>query len=544
MIDPELLVTKGLFPENLPPIFTTQQIWLPLSGKTSMTKDTVGELCSYNSSKRGGQRRIFSLPHPFFLKEQAIFFQQHWTDIEALFEYSPGSASKPIIASDNARHIHITPHSELPKIRLKALSRYKFCLITDVSRFYYSIYTHTIPWAINGKAAAKKDFTLHSTIVFGNQLDFIVRQAQSRQTIGIPVGPDSSKIISELIMSAVDKNFIERCGKNYPAYVRHVDDYWIGGHTHEDCERHLNNLRASLKEFELDINENKTKIISTKHIFGDSWPSEFENMLEGSMESSRRQNSQDVLAVLGKIVDRATHDNDEGIIRHVIRVIDRQKKWTANWEILEHFLAQCAVQFPHSLDYVARVVAWRNRIGKPIDTGLWTEIARVATIQHSNVGRDSEVCWAMWLLKELNSKLRKSTTNTVIENSGGLVLAFLAHFAAHKMANDSQLTEKLRDRVEGEPYGGCFWPLTLELTHLGHADPAWAKVTSAAALRLLHDAKVSIIDWNAKPRVFSELDSDHMRSEPDWEPESAIEDFGTDYEEEDEDDFAHLFENL
>jgi hypothetical protein len=34
--------------------------------------------------------------------------------------------------------------------------------------------------------------------------DYTVRQAQSRQTMGIPVGPDSSKIIAELVMSAVD----------------------------------------------------------------------------------------------------------------------------------------------------------------------------------------------------------------------------------------------------------------------------------------------------------------------------------------------------
>jgi hypothetical protein len=32
----------------------------------------------------------------------------------------------------------------------------RYVLKTDVARFYHSIYTHSIPWVIHGKAAAKK----------------------------------------------------------------------------------------------------------------------------------------------------------------------------------------------------------------------------------------------------------------------------------------------------------------------------------------------------------------------------------------------------
>ena len=270
-INAELLVRKGLFPENLPPVYTAQNIW-PAFGPSgtayTVTTKTLGEPCVYNASKRGGQRRLFGIPHPAFIKDQGLFFEKHWTDIDALFQAACGSLSRPTVDPVGPRHVRITSHQELPRLRLASLSRFRFCLITDVARFYPSVYTHTLPWAINGKSASKTDRHSNSAAVFGNRLDFIIRQAQLGQTIGIPVGPDTSKLVAEIIMSAVDKRFLELSRKPVPDYVRHVDDYWIGGNTHEECEKHLQRLRLALKEYQLDINELKTRIISTKYVFG------------------------------------------------------------------------------------------------------------------------------------------------------------------------------------------------------------------------------------------------------------------------------------
>ena len=61
-ISAERLVTHGLFPENLPSVFTTRNIWANLApGSTTyaVTARAVGEICPYDASKRGGQRRVF-----------------------------------------------------------------------------------------------------------------------------------------------------------------------------------------------------------------------------------------------------------------------------------------------------------------------------------------------------------------------------------------------------------------------------------------------------------------------------------------------------
>ncbi|WP_137043749.1 RNA-directed DNA polymerase [Pseudolabrys sp. FHR47] len=533
-LETELLIKKGLFPENLPPVYTAANIWPILSSQSesySIVAKSIGGLSGYNASKRGGLRRIFSVPHPVFVKDQGFFYRKHWPEIEAIFAGAVGSVSRPTFSRSGPRHVRITSHRELPKLRLKALSRFKYCLITDVARFYPSVYTHTLPWAINGKAAAKNDTHSNSATIFGNKLDFIIRQGQLKQTVGIPIGPDSSKICAEILMSAVDSHFLKVSGRSRPTYVRHVDDYWVGGDTYEDCEKHLQNLRLALKEFELDINEAKTRIVSTKTVFGESWPSEFERDIRESLMPIA--NKLDPVGTLGRIIERATRENDDGIIRHAIRVIDDLYLWNGQWELLEHFLAQCAVQFSHAFDYVARVVAWRVRTNQKADLLLWAEIAKATIRRSGSIGHDSEAVWALWLLKELKQKIPKALTDIVLANADSLALAFLSHFPRNGLANDRALYAKLRDVVEGDPFSGRYWPLTLELTHLSEAKPEWGALNANQSLRSLHDAKISIIDWDALPKVFEESATSQVDGNG---PRYAIEDYGADYSEEDKDD--------
>ena len=74
---------------------------------------------------------------------------------------------------------------------------------TDVSRYYGTIYTHIIPWIIHTKTVAKskrKDTTL-----LGNLLDKNLREGNSGQTLGIPIGPDTSLVIAEIIGCTLDE---------------------------------------------------------------------------------------------------------------------------------------------------------------------------------------------------------------------------------------------------------------------------------------------------------------------------------------------------
>lgn len=529
---------RGLLPENLPPVFTSQAVpaaFAAYGANYAVTSKVIGEPATYNASKRGGQRRLFSVPHPIFVRDQALFFEKNWASISNLLNASAGSVSAPEFVS-GPRHVRLRPHRELPELRLKRFSRFRYSLVTDVARFFPSVYTHSIPWALNGKEAAKGDTNPNSAAVYGNKLDFASRQSQSKQTIGIAVGPDTSKITAEILMCAIDVDFVRRSGRAVPTFLRHVDDYWVAGDSIEECEKHLQNLRASLAEFQLDINEGKTRIISNRYVFGDDWPFNHDKELREAF-SPLGAPAYDPVALLSKIVNDAIVQNDDGIIRHAVKKIDEQKLWVHRWDILEHFLAQCAVQFPHSIDYVVRVVAWRLRRALPVAPEMWLEIARNAVLTNAGLGRDSEVVWALWLLKELGARATKDITDLVVENCGAIPLAFLAHMCAKRQTTDRALMSRLRAVVEGEPYGGRHWLLVNEMHHLGAPDPAWVRPAAPAAMFALIDTGTSLLNWDAAPKVFQADDA--------AEPDHAIEDYGADYggdDEEEEDDGVDDFD--
>jgi len=323
-------------------------------------------------------------------------------------------------------------------------------------------------------------------------------------------------------MSSVDAEFVRRSGSVTPTFLRHVDDYWVGGNSVEECERHLSNLRGALRDHELDINESKTKIISTKYVFSDAWPIDFERELDAELASSF--GSSRLLPLLSAVTDLATKQNDDGIIRRVIRKIDEKRRWNKEWVNLEHFLAQCALQFPHSFDYVARVISWRHRFYKDVDTELWEHVAHSCARSRGAAGYDSECVWALWLLKEIGKKVPKEISNLLIEACGPLVLAFMAHMGVRGLLSDGRWRANLIRTIEGDPLSGPSWPLTLELMHLRKGESSWLDPKVPQILRALHEERKSIIDWSAFARGLDEPDDPEDRP-----PEGALEDYGDDY---------------
>ncbi|MEO6825614.1 MAG: RNA-directed DNA polymerase [Nitrosospira sp.] len=60
--------------------------------------------------------------------------------------------------------------------------------------------------------------------MFGNDLDHRCQSFQDGQTISIPIGPDSSHILAEIIGVAMDLRLNEEL-KYWPAGFRYVDDF-------------------------------------------------------------------------------------------------------------------------------------------------------------------------------------------------------------------------------------------------------------------------------------------------------------------------------
>jgi hypothetical protein len=459
------LLRKGYLPENLPPAFSSEGIanfFDANSGHTYLSdaKRPVRP-AAYNASKRGMARRTFATVHPVTGHDLAEFVSTRWEEAVEFFAQSHFSLSAPRQSEDGNRALQIASHSELDTAKLSHLSRYRFIAATDISRFYHSIYTHSIPWAFHGKAAGKNDRNARSAKVFLNRADHILRCGQDGQTIGIPVGPDASRVFAEIVGTAIDLEFKDRCDIKDYNVIRHVDDVWIGTNSYADAERALWQYREAIRKFELDINENKTRIYSEDFNFSDIWPTEVALKFQFAIESPDRYVPERLRAAFEYAFSFATAASDDGVLKYAIRYLDRLKLQRDHWQTVEPFLKRAAVHYGHTIDYVSRVIVWRHLVHEDVDIGAWSAILGTILDKHGRLGNDSEVCWGIYVCMQLKIQIPRDVADNIVKNCRALSVLALLNCVELDLA-DAVVFKRAREVLSLESATGSYWPILME----------------------------------------------------------------------------------
>ncbi|MBY6108360.1 RNA-directed DNA polymerase [Ferrimonas balearica] len=137
-------------------------------------------------------------------------------------------------------------------------------LQVDVSKCFPSIYTHSIGWAVKNKrlAKAKPDGS------FDGEFDGLMQLTNYRETNGIIIGPEVSRIFAEIILQKIDLNLVERLkekglvvSKDYD-FRRYVDDYFVFYRSQEVRASFVKALELSLLDYKMHLNEAKTTMVS------------------------------------------------------------------------------------------------------------------------------------------------------------------------------------------------------------------------------------------------------------------------------------------
>lgn len=140
--------------------------------------------------------------------------------------------------------------------------KYPYMLSIDVSKCFDSIYTHSICWAVKNKTASKKETNL--SFNFGAKFDKIMQKANYNETNGIVIGPEVSRIFSEIIFNDIDSKvitFLEtRCGLQWSLdyeFRRYVDDIFIFSKSETTTNTVLEEYQNQLSFYKLHINDKK-----------------------------------------------------------------------------------------------------------------------------------------------------------------------------------------------------------------------------------------------------------------------------------------------
>ena len=275
------LVMEGYFPEPyvLPPCFHVVKHRAfgaaPFPHTKTRFKLPSSELTPIHFPRTDWTDRAFGIIDPLLHSGIAHALARNWTTVlNTIFDPANrvASYSFPIpLDSRNRGKLgtlragrFIYEFIEMAEHDLAAEAfRYKCVFRTDVKNFYPSLYTHSIAWALHGKRAIRKSGNRHNYTLVGNRLDRLFHYANDECTNGIPIGPAVSDLIGEIVLSAVDREVSKRLVKEKLAdevvIVRFKDDYRILAKAEPEGRTAVKTLQAALREYRLELNEDKTE---------------------------------------------------------------------------------------------------------------------------------------------------------------------------------------------------------------------------------------------------------------------------------------------
>lgn len=272
------ILARGYFPKELPSPFNTKSFGsfadTAIAGvlqldttKKGIKNNLITRPAIHNLARSGTLRRKLTIPNPVNQYQVARAISQGWGDLKFVCVGSPFSLTTPRYLKHGGRIISpLNDFNALPMARARSRTASRYLLTTDLSQFYPSIYTHSIPWALHTKPVAKAKQNDYSLL--GNVLDLAIRNGQDKQTIGIPIGPDTSLAIAEVILSSVDSKL---SGPIIKRGFRYIDDIGCGFRTISEAEDTLGQLQYLIGDLQLQLNPRKTKITELPSELEASW---------------------------------------------------------------------------------------------------------------------------------------------------------------------------------------------------------------------------------------------------------------------------------
>ncbi|MBX3611308.1 MAG: RNA-directed DNA polymerase [Hydrogenophaga sp.] len=497
------LLSNGYFPAELPPPFHTKTYAHFLTANTpaapfALSNDRepnyISRPVSYNLARAGTLRRQLDIPNPINFFMLASVIEAMWPALTAKWYSKPGQAlSKPKkTTSGQAKRAYewAGSFSDIPEHRARIRAGMRYGLQTDIKGFYPSIYTHSIPWALHGKEKSQEKIGWAK--LRGNKIDRLLQIGQLKQTKGIPIGPDTSFLVAEMLLTKLDRQIVGEVGSRY---FRYLDDFEFAFATFNEAEKGLSRFQEILGQFELIANEAKTCIFELPAPLDGSWPREIRNMaLTGSTKMALQKTL--LVDLFNRSVELRLECPDQGIIVYAVRKTAGFIVAQNNWRLYQQLLFQWAQAEPAVLPVVLDILSTYRDAGYLIDLDGLSELLHMTIQLHALRGHTSEVAWALWghLLFDLPLQTSASTTVRRIDNSIVALLALDAR--ARKLVAKTASIDVWKKHMSPDSLVGEQWLLAYEGRVKKWVPPLSTKeyVRTAPGFGVLANGNVSFYD--------------------------------------------------
>lgn len=443
------LLDRGFYPIELPPPFRTKN-YSTVQSSLTPPNNYHGSTTFFDGATFRGPLRTFGVINPISYLLLSRFIADNWTDISSVFRLSACSGSRPKFPALSAqgRAIETASLASKRQSQRHLASSYPVILSLDVNRYYGSIYTHSIPWAVLGKQEAKRRHragTLSGH--WSDTLDKLVRNCNQRQTVGLAIGPDTSRIVSELILSRLDCELTATGSGLTSSQIYHnIDDYQIGCSGIGEAEDAQSRFVRTVSRYELRLNDFKT---SVDH--GISFtPSNFQrhfDILRGQHGSNFVEHLFEIL-----YTQIPLHPNTN-VLGYALKRFARKLARNSERNLVREYLQRLIFAAPHQARWVLPLL-----LGIYRTEGINAEIRRIISWGVETCARRNDVGSLLWFLYAaifLRIRLSGILCSQCFGVSNELVDLVLFH-GRHEGIFSFKLAD-MRQRYSGNDFTSAAW---------------------------------------------------------------------------------------
>lgn len=414
MLDAKNLLEFEYFPVELPESFSSKDIvknYDSILGQINATnyKSSVPYLFTVYKSENA--RRRMAIPNIYHYMKLVQLLIENDSEIQKIYAKSKYSLTKPAEDQFNTdkrafNRISNNPN-ETRKRNEQQFQDNSICIKLDISNFFDCIYTHSVVWAIHTKKIAKekRDDTL-----WGNKIDKALQGLNDLQTHGLLVGNAASRLIAEIILCNID----EKIEKEFPniSMTRFVDDYPFyikGGATQEySVDKIVSFVRTQLLEYDLQLNEAKTKIVEAPFILGLNGIDELKSVV--LIDPYNYYNR--MLFIYNKYKDSA-------LIKYGLKVLS-YKINEENLHSIYPLLLNLWVRFPSLANYILPII-YDNRKSLSVNNKKdLKKVLHTIILNTLSYKQENEAVWAIWSMVVLKLKVTKDILEEINNSSNDL----------------------------------------------------------------------------------------------------------------------------
>lgn len=319
----EKLVRYGFFTDKLPDFLETDSFWDFCKNKKHNFEVKAYDSIKFESIRNNFIPRILGIPTPMAHEILCKCIADNWSEIKNKFKENTKNEKykvsrihiRKMYGKNQLFEMNYNNYKIDGTPEIEVLIGKKFLVKTDISTCFPSIYTHSIGWALVGKDTAKQNMADESK--WYNKLDLNARNERYGETHGLIIGPHTSNILAEIILTEVDR----KMGELGYEYIRNIDDYSCYVKDENEAKRFIEDLSKVLREYDLFLNHKKTSIIKLPISVENEWVRKL-NAFQFNDEIIKYTT---VRAYFDMAIDLTEKFKDTAILKYAIKVINKKK---------------------------------------------------------------------------------------------------------------------------------------------------------------------------------------------------------------------------